>query len=86
MVPGEFGFFKLWVETTALSVACATIRENSERPITIKMGTNILAGTKKEKILKSFEEAIASSKDQLKVLPKWDGRAVERIWKILLTK
>ena len=38
-------------------VPCVTIRENTERPITIKMGTNILAGTKKESILKAFEEA-----------------------------
>ena len=71
-------------ETTALGVPCVTIRENTERPITIKMGTNILAGTKKESILKAFEEAIARPKDQFKVPPKWDGKAAERIWKILL--
>ena len=71
-------------ETTALGVPCVTIRENTERPITIKMGTNILAGTKKESIIKAFEEAIARPKDQFKVPPKWDGRAAERIWKILL--
>ena len=71
-------------ETTALGVPCVTIRENTERPITIKMGTNILAGTKKESILKAFEEAISRPKDQFKVPPKWDGRAAERIWKILL--
>jgi len=73
-------------ETTALGVPCVTIRENTERPITIKMGTNILAGTKKESILKAFEEAIARPKDQFKVPPKWDGKAAERIWKILLKK
>ena len=73
-------------ETTALGVHCVTIRENTERPITIKMGTNILAGTKKQSILKAFEEAIAKPKDQSKVPPKWDGRAAERIWKILLKK
>ena len=73
-------------ETTALGIPCVTIRENTERPITIKMGTNILAGTKKESILKAFEEAIARPKDQFKVPPKWDGRAAERIWKILLKK
>jgi UDP-N-acetylglucosamine 2-epimerase (non-hydrolysing) len=71
-------------ETTALGVPCVTIRENTERPITIKMGTNILAGTKKRSILKAFEEAIARPKDQFKVPPKWDGKAAERIWKILL--
>jgi len=71
-------------ETTALGVPCVTIRENTERPITIKMGTNILAGTKKESILNAFEEAIARPKNQFKVPPKWDGKAAERIWKILL--
>jgi UDP-N-acetylglucosamine 2-epimerase len=52
----------------------------------IKMGTNILAGTKKEAILGAFEEAVARHKDQFKVPPKWDGKAAERIWKILLKK
>ena len=73
-------------ETTALGVPCVTIRENTERPITIEMGTNILAGAKKESILKAFEEAVARPKDQFKVPPKWDGKAAERIWKILLKK
>jgi UDP-N-acetylglucosamine 2-epimerase (non-hydrolysing) len=72
-------------ETTALGVPCVTIRENTERPITIKMGTNILAGTKKASILKAFEEAVSRPKAQFKVPPKWDGKAAERIWKILLS-
>jgi len=57
-------------ETTALGVPCVTIRENTERPITIKMGTNILAGTKKKSILKAFNEAISRPRDQFKVPPK----------------
>ena len=73
-------------ETTALGIPCVTIRENTERPITIKMGTNILAGTQRDSILKAFEEAVAKPKDQFKVPPKWDGKAAERIWKILLKK
>ena len=73
-------------ETTALGVPCVTIRENTERPITIKMGTNVLAGTKTESILKAFEEAIARPKEKFKVPPKWDGKTAERIWKILLKK
>jgi UDP-N-acetylglucosamine 2-epimerase (non-hydrolysing) len=71
-------------ETTALGVPCVTIRENTERPITIKMGTNILAGIKKESILNAFEKAVPRPKDQFKVPPKWDGKAAERIWKVLL--
>jgi UDP-N-acetylglucosamine 2-epimerase (non-hydrolysing) len=73
-------------ETTALGVPCVTIRKNTERPITITLGTNILAGTKKDSILTAFKEAIARPKDQFKVPPKWDGKAAERIWKILLKK
>jgi UDP-N-acetylglucosamine 2-epimerase (non-hydrolysing) len=48
------------------------------------MGTNILAGTKKALIIKSFEEAVNRPKNRFKVPPKWDGKAAERIWKILL--
>jgi hypothetical protein len=50
------------------------------------MGTNILAGTKKESILNAFEKAVARPRNQFKVPPKWDGKAAERIWKILLKK
>jgi len=71
-------------ETTALGIPCVTIRENTERPITIKMGSNILAGTKKTSILKAFEEVLSKSRNQFKVPPKWDGKAAERIWEILL--
>jgi len=73
-------------EATALGVPCVTIRENTERPITIKMGTNILAGTQKESILKAFEEAVARPKGRFKMPPKWDGKAAERIWEILVNK
>jgi len=73
-------------ETTALGIPCVTIRENTERPITIELGTNILAGTKKESILKAFEEAVYRPKGQFKIPPKWDGKAAERIWKILFKR
>jgi UDP-N-acetylglucosamine 2-epimerase (non-hydrolysing) len=71
-------------ETTALGIPCVTIRNNTERPITVKMGTNILAGTKKVSILKAFEQAVAKPKNKFNVPPKWDGKAAERIWEILL--
>ena len=71
-------------ETTALGIPCVTIRENTERPITVKMGTNLLAGTKKESILKAYEQAVRKPRNKFKVPPKWDGKAAERIWKILL--
>jgi UDP-N-acetylglucosamine 2-epimerase (non-hydrolysing) len=73
-------------ETTALGVPCVTLRENTERPITIEMGTNVLGGTKKASILKAYEEVMAKDKGTCAVPPKWDGRAAERIWKVLLDK
>ena len=71
-------------ETTALGVPCVTLRENTERPITIEMGTNILAGTKKESILRAYKERIEKRRKNIVVPPKWDGRASQRIWNIIL--
>ena len=71
-------------ETTALGVPCITLRENTERPITVDMGTNIVAGTKKESILSAFRKSIERRGEKLAVPPKWDGKASERIWKVLL--
>jgi len=70
-------------ETTALGVPCVTLRENTERPITIEMGTNILAGTGKEAILKAYKNSLERNKGKVSVPPKWDGKAAERIWKVL---
>ncbi|OEU80679.1 MAG: UDP-N-acetylglucosamine 2-epimerase [Desulfobacterales bacterium C00003060] len=71
-------------ETTALGVPCITLRENTERPITIKMGTNMLAGTKKESILKAYRKSIKGKGKEYKLPPKWDGRAAMRIWMALI--
>jgi UDP-N-acetylglucosamine 2-epimerase (non-hydrolysing) len=48
-------------ETTALGVPCVTLRQNTERPITIEIGTNILAGAKKESILKAYRGSFERS-------------------------
>jgi UDP-N-acetylglucosamine 2-epimerase (non-hydrolysing) len=69
-------------ETTALGIPCATIRENTERPITITMGSNVLAGTRPEAILKAYRTARQKGRSGT-VPPFWDGRAAERIWEIL---
>ncbi len=67
-------------ETTALGIACLTLRENTERPITIEMGTNILVGTNTEKIKHAaFQILETSSKKDAKIPPLWDGKAAERI-------
>jgi len=74
-------------ETTALGVPCVTIRDNTERPITIEMGSNILAGTGQEDILKAYRKQMERGGHHLyQVPPKWDGRTSERIWGILLSE
>ncbi len=71
-------------ETTAMGVPCVTLRENTERPITIEMGTNNLGGTKRTSILKAYRKCVDKKVMKYKVPPKWDGKAAERIWKIIL--
>ena len=70
-------------ETTALGIPCLTLRENTERPITIDLGTNMLAGTTKTSILNAFEVVRAGKGKKASVPPKWDGKTSERIWNIL---
>jgi UDP-N-acetylglucosamine 2-epimerase (non-hydrolysing) len=70
-------------ETTALGVPCVTIRDNTERPITVQVGSNVLAGTSVEGICAGFEESLRK-KGHATVPPMWDGRASERIWERLL--
>lgn len=67
-------------ETTALSIPCLTLRENTERPITIELGTNKLVGTNTEKIKEAaFEVLENSSIKDAKIPPLWDGNAAARI-------
>jgi UDP-N-acetylglucosamine 2-epimerase (non-hydrolysing) len=70
-------------ETTALGVPCITVRENTERPVTVQIGTNVLAGTTKEGIISAYREALEKAKTA-SIPEKWDGKAAERIWRILL--
>lgn len=68
-------------ETTALGIKCLTLRENTERPITITHGSNILVGTNPEKIKSVAFEALSNETNNLdeKIPPLWDGKAAERI-------
>lgn len=70
-------------ETTALGIPCVTIRENTERPITLDLGTNVLAGITRKGILNACDKALKKVKNA-SVPPLWDGRASERIWNTLL--
>ncbi len=64
-------------ETTALGIPCLTLRENTERPITVEQGTNMLAGTTRESILAAWREHCTHPQTG-RVPPLWDGRAAER--------
>ncbi len=69
-------------ETTVLGVNCLTLRDNTERPVTIEMGTNRLAGTKKESILAAWRE-MQTSPRRAQVPPLWDGEAGVRSREVL---
>ena len=70
-------------ETTALGVPCLTLRENTERPITISQGTNRLVGTCPKDIVKAARDILAGNGKAGNIPPLWDGRAAERIVQIL---
>ncbi len=66
-------------ETTALGVPCVTLRENTERPITLVEGTNTLTGPVPDKILQCFADIMASGGKRGRIPEYWDGRAALRI-------
>ncbi|MBL8148812.1 MAG: UDP-N-acetylglucosamine 2-epimerase (non-hydrolyzing) [Blastocatellia bacterium] len=66
-------------ETSVLGITCITLRENTERPITVEKGTNRVIGTSKEKIEEEAMKALASYSHQEKKIPFWDGKASSRI-------
>jgi UDP-N-acetylglucosamine 2-epimerase (non-hydrolysing) len=70
-------------ESTALGVPCLTLRDNTERPITISQGTNILVGNDPARILAAFDDVMATGGKRGCVPEYWDGRAAERIVAIL---
>ncbi len=71
-------------ETTSLGVPCFTIRENTERPITIEEGTNTLVGTERKTILKAYSNFREGNYKYGRVPEFWDGKAAERIVDILI--
>ena len=65
-------------ETTYLGIPCLTIRENTERPVTVEIGTNRLVGVETKDILGAYS-AIFSEVKKAQIPPLWDGKAAERI-------
>jgi UDP-N-acetylglucosamine 2-epimerase (non-hydrolysing) len=70
-------------ETTCLGIPCVTVRENTERPITVESGTNVVAGTKKERVQEAIRRQMHRKSGA--AMPKnWDGRSAARIVDILI--
>jgi UDP-N-acetylglucosamine 2-epimerase (non-hydrolysing) len=70
-------------ETTALKIPCITMRENTERPVTVEVGSNIVAGTDAQRILELGRKALAGDWKQSATPSLWDGLASKRVVEIL---
>jgi len=66
-------------ESTALGVPCLTLRENTERPITVEQGTNLVVGTDPVRISQEADRILNGQGKQGRVPELWDGRSAERI-------
>ncbi len=71
-------------ETTFLQIPCLTLRDNTERPITTKLGTNQVVETNPTTIIQAYRRAVNGGWRKSMTPPLWDGHAAERIVKILL--
>ena len=70
-------------ETTALGIPCLTLRQNTERPVTITQGTNLLVGTDPANIVSAARKSLAGESKAGRIPPLWDGHSAERIVDIL---
>jgi UDP-N-acetylglucosamine 2-epimerase (non-hydrolysing) len=68
-------------ETTVLGIPCLTLRDNTERPITVEVGTNTIVGTNPQTILAAAQAALSAADNDAppNVPPLWDGRTADRI-------
>lgn len=72
-------------ESTVLGIPCLTIRENTERPVTITEGTNRLVDSSPAAIIEAVGEILDGKVSEGKIPEKWDGRTAERILSVLWT-
>jgi UDP-N-acetylglucosamine 2-epimerase (non-hydrolysing) len=70
-------------ETTYLGVPCLTLRDNTERPITVTLGTNVLVGHDRNKLLSELAKVLDGKGNVGAIPPLWDGHAGDRIAEIL---
>jgi UDP-N-acetylglucosamine 2-epimerase (non-hydrolysing) len=71
-------------ETTFLGVPCLTMRENTERPITLTMGTNVLIGRDTERLKREARQVLGGGGRRGSIPPLWDGKTAERIAAVLI--
>lgn len=71
-------------ETTFLQVPCLTLRDSTERPITIEVGTNVLLPLEVDVVVNQVQKAIRREWKSGSIPPLWDGRAAERITEVLV--
>jgi len=71
-------------ETTYLGVPCLTVRENTERPITVAVGTNVLVGSGPERLRAEMARVLAGQPKKGSVPPLWDGHAGERVAEVVV--
>ena len=70
-------------ETTYLGIPCLTLRENTERPVTVSLGTNVLVGRDPDKLRSEVSRILAGQAKKGTIPPLWDGHAGERIATLL---
>jgi UDP-N-acetylglucosamine 2-epimerase (non-hydrolysing) len=70
-------------ETTFLNIPCLTLRENTERPVTVELGTNQIVGLDQGRIMSSLCDFMENPRSTAMHPPLWDGRAAERIVEVL---
>jgi UDP-N-acetylglucosamine 2-epimerase (non-hydrolysing) len=70
-------------ETTCLGIPCVTVRENTERPVTVEKGTNVIAGTSREGIRAAIQRQ-SLRKTEVTFPTHWDGKAATRIVEVLV--
>jgi UDP-N-acetylglucosamine 2-epimerase (non-hydrolysing) len=70
-------------ETTYLGVPCLTVRENTERPVTVSMGTNILVGRSAQRLIREIGRVLERPGKRGEIPPLWDGHAAERIASVI---
>lgn len=73
-------------ETTFLGIPCLTVRENTERPITVQAGTNMLVGRDPQRLLVQMEAILSGHWKKGRIPPLWDGHAAERIADVILNR